>query len=329
MSSGKTQESFPLTSDDLQILKGWMFSTAIDSLLYGINATLTFAVFYAILLQQNRPSKPQLALLSLLVVMLMITSASLILELAFIIIQIPLNGYNIANIRYVIQQVLHIEIAKPVIERLNYVIGDGIVVWRAWIMFPRDYTVKFALIICGTFADSGLASARVLHGGPAANGHGAQSSALVMCLPLLFTNATATALIGYKAWRHGQDISKNLKDCGKQVSKAHKILILLVESGMLYCGLWIAYLVISLTSSGEQAPSFQTFASAMPILATVYPVLIILVVAFEKSKEDMTSANDMSLSQSIRFASAQVPASQTSESEVESQTQRQVEISVL
>jgi hypothetical protein len=75
--------------------------------------------------------------------------------------------------------------------------------------------------------------------------------------------------------------------------------------------------------------AFQGFEIIMPHLAvsililsnssfteilrkTIYPVFIILIVSVEKSQEEMKSANEMSLSQSIRFA--RIAASQASES---------------
>ncbi|KAF5336787.1 hypothetical protein D9758_017708 [Tetrapyrgos nigripes] len=316
--------SLPLSNSDLATLKEWIFQIAIEWLIHGVNVTLALTVFCAILSQQKYPSRPQLVLLAVVVFMLIIATTYATLNVLFVLVQIPLNGYNVDNVAHVIQQVTDIDIALNMVERLNYVIGDGIVLWRAWILFPRDLVVKGVLLICfmgslgGALADGGLVAVRFLHN-PADPGK--KRDTLVMALPLLITNMAATGLIAYKAWLHGRDIRKTLKDCGNQVSRAQKILMLLVESGMIYCGIWITYIIINFSTEASST-AFTIISSALPALAigTLYPILIILIVALEKSREAIRSRNDMSLSQSIRFASVETAASQP-DSQVERQTE--------
>ncbi|KAF5361240.1 hypothetical protein D9758_010246 [Tetrapyrgos nigripes] len=314
--------SLPLSNNDLAVIKGWIFEMAIAWLIHGVNVTLALTILYAILSQQKYPSRPQLLLLAVVVLMLILETTQATLNVLFSLVQIPLSGYNVVNVANVIQQLTDMEIALNMVVRLNYVIGDGIVVWRAWIMFPRNLVVKSVLFICfmgslgGAFADGGLGAVRHLHN---INDNGQKKDALIMTLPLLITNMVATGLIGWKAWLHGQDIKKTLKDCGNQVSKAQKILMLLVESGMIYCGIWITYIIINFSTEGLSV-AFQTITAALPGLATLYPIFIVLIVAVERSREELRSQNDMSLSQSIRFASVETAASQT-ESQVERQTE--------
>ncbi|KAF5353602.1 hypothetical protein D9758_013777 [Tetrapyrgos nigripes] len=322
MLQAQQPSSFPLSNSDLLVIKSWIFGTAIEWLILGVNATLALTIFFAILSQQTYRSGPQLLLLALVVSMLILATTDATLSLQFFLLQIRLLGYSVVNVAIFQQQVVDIRIAGNMVSRLNYVIGDGIVVWRAWVMFPRNLVVKGILLICfmgslgGALADGGLAAAELLHG---STDLGNRVNILIMALPLLITNMAATGLIGYKAWLHGQDIKKTLKDCGNQVSRAQKILMLLFESGMIYCGVWITDTILSFsTKIGSIA--FQTIATALPGLATLYPILIILLVALERSREEIRSRNDMSLSQSIRFASVQTAASQT-ESQVERQTE--------
>ncbi|KAF5329916.1 hypothetical protein D9758_018796 [Tetrapyrgos nigripes] len=322
MLQAQQPSSLPLSNSDLAVLKVWIFEIAIAWLFHGVNATLALTIFHAILSRQNYPSGSQLILLTLVIFMLILATTYATLNMLSILLQLPLNGYSVVNVANVIQQITYLDIAEEMLARLNYVIGDGIVVWRAWIMFPRNLLVKGILVVCfmgslgGAFADGGLAAIRFLH---SFADPGKKKDVLIMTLPLLITNMAATGLIGYKAWLHGQDIKKTLKDCGNQISRAQKILMLLVESGMIYCGVWITYIIIS-WSTGPSSVAFQTIASALPSLATLYPILIVLVVALERSREEIRSRNDMSLSQSIRFVSVQTATSQT-DSQVERQTE--------
>jgi hypothetical protein len=61
------------------------------------------------------------------------------------------------------------------------------------------------------------------------------------------------------------------------------------------------------------------FTDSLRLSKTIYPAFIILMVFMEKSQEEMKMANEMSLSQSIRFASV-IAASQASRSLEEAAT---------
>ncbi|THU78062.1 hypothetical protein K435DRAFT_877057 [Dendrothele bispora CBS 962.96] len=203
------------------------------------------------------------------------------------------------------------EIVANFMERMNFLISDGIVVWRAWIMFPHNIVVRSMLAICmigsfvGTFVDVGISSVRFLRD---PTNTGEKSGLLIMALPFIITNAVATGTIGWKAWCHHKDIKQNLDLSGNSISRVQKVLLLLVESGVVYCALWIAYTIVSF--EGAQSTSFQVYSSAMPSISALYPILIILIAALENSKDDPgfngnldSKGNGLTLSQSIRFAS--------------------------
>ncbi|THU75773.1 hypothetical protein K435DRAFT_880195 [Dendrothele bispora CBS 962.96] len=140
-----------------------------------------------------------------------------------------------------------------------------------------------------------------------------------MSLPLLITNVLATALIGYKAWSHREAIKQNLMSTGTNMSKALKTLWLMIESGLVYCIIWMAYIIVIETGPNPR-DAFATspalvFTSIIPLLAALFPSLVILVAALEDAKEpgnnlspDGNYISD-SLSQSIRFASENAVAS--------------------
>ncbi|KAF5361266.1 hypothetical protein D9758_010311 [Tetrapyrgos nigripes] len=312
-----TQQSYPLNSFDVYLLRSWLVEIAVPWLLYGINAMLLLFLSYILLSQQNHPTKPQLILLILVVFMLILSTACVTLETQFTLEQLPFlsEGLTDAKFDYIVHKSAHIRIALGVLGRTNYIIGDGIVVWRAWIMFPYNQLVKNILILCmlasfvGTFADAGLAAASFQR-----LQLGSTTNDLIMAIPLLVTNIIATGLNGYKAYLHNKDIREHLSQCDTHVTKAQKILLLLVESGMVYCGIWIATICVLAAANEakvELTLAYLIFFTSLPFLSALYPILIILLVALERSKEDIRSMNEMSLSQSIRFASAQPAASQS------------------
>ncbi|THV02911.1 hypothetical protein K435DRAFT_792147 [Dendrothele bispora CBS 962.96] len=220
------------------------------------------------------------------------------------IIQIPFTGYNPPNVREYISLITGLQIGLDLMERLNYIVGDIVVVWRAWVLFPRQIPAKIALSIClmGSFAGVSLDTGLLVKGVMKSHSDAwNKSETMILAVPLIFTNLTATALIGLKAWYHFQNIQNNLGSTNGSS-----------KSGFLYLAFWIAYLVLGLTQDNDTTAS-QAYQAIMPELVAIYPVLIILLVAHEDNKPE--NLNDMSLSQSIRFASAQASESEVHHSE--------------
>ncbi|KAF5348971.1 hypothetical protein D9758_014213 [Tetrapyrgos nigripes] len=202
------QLSYPLSSSDIYAIKEWILELAIQWLLYGADATLLLSASCILLSQQKHHSMSQRTLLALVVLMLILSSASIALNSVFVLIQIPSlgNDVDLINSEGFTVRLLQVVAASGIVDRVNYVTGDGIVVWRAWAMYPRNFLVKVILIICmiasvvGTFLDAGIGAARVLGSSDFSDILGKKTSALMMCLPLLGTNIIATVCIGYKAW---------------------------------------------------------------------------------------------------------------------------------
>ncbi|THU80631.1 hypothetical protein K435DRAFT_695276, partial [Dendrothele bispora CBS 962.96] len=122
----------------------------------------------------------------------------------------------------------------------QYVIGDIIVVWRAWVLFPERLAVKVTLSICllGSFGMNLLIIMTVFFYQITVG-----TSNIILTIPLIFTNFTATILIAFKAWHHFQSIQRNLGSTNRSSSKVLKILFLLIESGLLYLAFWVISVV--------------------------------------------------------------------------------------
>ncbi|KAL1701521.1 hypothetical protein EV121DRAFT_282580 [Schizophyllum commune] len=103
--------------------------------------------------------------------------------------------------------------------------------------------------------------------------NGLQSSAIMMEIPLLITNAVSTILRLISGWR--------------KTSRAEKILILLLESGTLYCILWAVRFGIDL---------YNGAGTVYVVYTGILPTLILLVVAMRRS------ATTTQVSHNMRFA---------------------------
>ncbi|KAI0093035.1 hypothetical protein BDY19DRAFT_921665 [Irpex rosettiformis] len=115
------------------------------------------------------------------------------------------------------------------------------------------------------------------------------------CISLAL-NLWATFAIGYKAWIHKSVIKKYLSAGGKR-TQSEKILLLLIDSGLLYCALW------AVVTAGEfqyWRGSFDFAEPGMPItaylqdgalihLVGIYPTVLVIMFSLQRSQSNKES----------------------------------------
>ncbi|KAI0808345.1 hypothetical protein C8Q74DRAFT_1188102, partial [Fomes fomentarius] len=119
-----------------------------------------------------------------------------------------------------------------------------IVWWRAWNLWRSSrgvllLYVALALATFGTY-DMVLSTDRfneqaTTTSGTLFSGNQAGSAASVLTL---VTNISATILVGMKALEHRDSVRRYLK-VGSRRTRAEKILAILLESGIVYCVIWV------------------------------------------------------------------------------------------
>ncbi|KAH8991489.1 hypothetical protein EDB86DRAFT_3079902 [Lactarius hatsudake] len=149
-----------------------------------------------------------------------------------------------------------------------YTLSDIVCAWRAVVLWNRDKRVIAVLLLfilgtTGTYKVS-LLVVVVCSSGPtlvAAAGCElglsvipifkppyniipitANSGPLIMVGPTLATNLISTGLIAWKAWQHRVSVRKHLGE-GTGSVRVDRVFALLIESGFIYCCLWIVYLI--------------------------------------------------------------------------------------
>ncbi|KAI0027379.1 hypothetical protein K488DRAFT_90920 [Vararia minispora EC-137] len=180
-------------------------------------------------------------------------------------------------------------VATPVIlQTINIIVGDGIVLWRMCVVWSRN---KIVVWISGVlvFLTAGFyivfaivqvvpESMRMLP---------ASSTAIVgpiaFCLSFA-SNALATGMIAYKFWQNRTHIREELRSRSRR-SAAEGGLILLIESGVLYVVLWAFYFATSFRA-GMLGAFGAALELAMQQLTGLYPTLLVVIIAFQKSKID-------------------------------------------
>ncbi|KAI4524474.1 hypothetical protein K523DRAFT_244756, partial [Schizophyllum commune Tattone D] len=85
-------------------------------------------------------------------------------------------------------------------------------------------------------------------------------------------------------------------------TRVGKILVLLVESGLIYCLIWAVYLVINITEGPNTLAAYGVITAAYHSIAGIYPTFIVLVVAMQRSAAE--SICETRISHSVHFASS-------------------------
>jgi len=171
-------------------------------------------------------------------------------------------------------------------EQIQLIINDGIVVWRAWILYPGQKWVKIALCFLLAAAIGLSVPSLILTITPAA---GLLAAPGTVTLSKIFdnisfcssfvTNLVATLLILHKlrVQRHSHILNLGQK---RSMTRGQRVLLVLVESGLVFCGLQAMDLaLLFIPSSPSSDIAFFVFGNTcfwatMPL----FPFIVIIMV---------------------------------------------------
>ncbi|KAJ7745445.1 hypothetical protein DFH07DRAFT_833646 [Mycena maculata] len=216
---------------------------------------------------------------------------------------------------------------------LNYCLSDGVVVWRAWIICLRNHrkylwiTIVFlgitTLTVIATiaFRIAGLVES------PIANlasgdfvGEAINILQVTTLVTSLLSNLTATGVVGATALQHWRTIRGALNG-EKKSTRSNDILLLVVESGVIYC--FSAVLV--LLSAIIRLPHGTLGDIYTPInvqIAGAYPTVVLLLVSTKRSLNDSTFSDDTYVGSSVSHPAKSGPPGLNSVSTTSNQSMR-------
>ncbi|EKM60790.1 uncharacterized protein PHACADRAFT_203941 [Phanerochaete carnosa HHB-10118-sp] len=163
---------------------------------------------------------------------------------------------------------------------VNIILSDSIVLWRAWVLWSkrRLFIVISAILVLTTLIIS-LLNVRSDSVCPPGGEVGwafydfDSIYGLSAVILSLLTNIWATSLIAYKAWEHRQSVRRMFRGGSIGVRSA-KILMLFVDSGLLYCGLWA---LLTITVATDQYYKGRSSTMSLFINDTGYIFITVLV----------------------------------------------------
>ncbi|KAF5346140.1 hypothetical protein D9758_009981 [Tetrapyrgos nigripes] len=189
---------------------------------------------------------------------------------------------------------------------INYILGDAIVVWRAWVLYSQNMTVRASLAFCmiGSFVATIIDVVISIREVPRTHEEREGLGTLGFFLPLLATNLVATSLVAYRVWQHRawwSELASATRISGASMSE--KILVIILESGILFIFYWIIAMLSALRVLGILA--HELLECILPQLEGIYLTLVILAVTYQQRV-----ANASTISLDI-FSAVDMPVSST------------------
>ncbi|KAL1744993.1 hypothetical protein HDZ31DRAFT_63561 [Schizophyllum fasciatum] len=243
--------------------------------LYGLQTALSALALVALARRQRKT-------LHFAVIFVASTTATVTFSMIFLARQPPIFGAQPSDM----SGSLHV-----MRMALIYLLSDALVCWRTWVLWRDNRLVHTIIAFCMACTTVGVVTESVckIMGVLAHQPH----SALIVNLPLLVTNAVATGLVGLRLWLYRRNVAKYFSpfSVGSQVQS---LMILLVESGLVYCILWIANLVVDSTVPMSSPSGATVYASAMVLLAGIYATLVVVCVMLQQRAASTAMALEQS-----------------------------------
>ncbi|KAI1784824.1 hypothetical protein LXA43DRAFT_190553, partial [Ganoderma leucocontextum] len=302
------------------VIRENLVGVALPFALYGIFVLLCGASIHS-LVQHNNRTRPTTLILSLALLALFssttvytVISFLGILEQSFI--QVVYNGLDLWNIDsglggappsdFSMDSEQFISCAPTATLTINILLGDAIVCWRACVLWRGNRILMGAciMLLLTTFAlgtaDTKYACSWEAGGSwqpdPHADGTGSLyqgfSYGVAATVLSLSTNLFSTAAVMVKAWQSRRTLKRYVVT-GPMVSQTEKVFSLLIESGAIYCALWVMVLAwqagtymgmgwIAGDNSFWDIFNVIMNGALVPLIA-IYPTVIIVLVALSRS----------------------------------------------
>ncbi|KAJ3796331.1 hypothetical protein GGU11DRAFT_788682 [Lentinula aff. detonsa] len=258
-----------------------------EMILYGIYSTL-FTVSTYIMIGQGLDVPSRKFLLGLTTFMYTVTTMYMAASIANMIqlIQSLFFGFSTRN-------VINIQIFNALFL-VNYGLTDGVVVWRAWVLCRYDHrTALFTSVFflcCALLSEMSTIAVRVtLSCLPPSDENAFLSLSRVINITQvsnlglsLLTNLTATGTVSFKAWR-----LRKMFFVGPR-PRAGKIMVFIVESGVLYSISLITILIATLIPLPKGTLG-DLYTPVNLQLAGMYPLIVLIMVNKNRTLDKVVS----------------------------------------
>jgi len=273
-----------------EVMRQMFMPTLVETFFFGMYSALF--IFSTIVLYRRPPSRVRHVMLALSVVMYAVSATHWALNISYI------EAFKAG----LLAKAVTIGFALKYLPSINYILSDGILLWRAWVLWNRRFllfitpliflvctfvtTISSAIYFFNAFqVKSGYVILNKELGSTAIRTSSALATAAAFFT--IGTNIWATGLIFIRAWQHRR-VLRSLGVKGTFRSNTEKTLAFLVESGVLYLFCWIAYMSTNAVRLVGN-PGIGFFHAIIVQIVGMYPTMIVVVVAMQLSTADILS----------------------------------------
>ncbi|KAL1663803.1 hypothetical protein GGF50DRAFT_127735 [Schizophyllum commune] len=276
MASNSSDLPLRLLPEDVVFWQSTLLQIAVDAVFYGMQA----AIFVAAMIASARQERPARFITTVIVILFISSTTGIVTDILFYVYNTPVimdRDPAASEATF-----LALVILTQICTRYNVLVSDAIVVWRAWILSRDSRLAKAALSLCMIGSVAGVITECVWWARDRTVTNGVVTRTLIMDIPLLSTNVVATVLVGMRVWTYRRDIKVHIGPW-KSKTRVERALILLLESGFVYCIIWIASMAIDITMGTGNLYAYRAIGISYHSIAGIYPTLIALVVALQRS----------------------------------------------
>jgi len=258
---------------------------------WGIYALL-FSVSVCLLVKKGlRGSTPRKILLFSTCLMFTASTALASVDTAIYLVQFSAGDY--------IPTSNGLQLACEILFDSLFLMGDSIVIWRTWMVCPdRKLLVLLPITLWfgGFTCLISLIGVAIHNGASSAWTIGVYDAPTTLKLSMATaglsaaTNFFSTLLISWKAWQRRALFNIQTASTGGPGTRAHKILSLLIESGFIYFGLWVAQM-LNFYANSKALVLKGVLSGAYDMVIGTYPTLIIILVHLDYTVWDSTQSD--------------------------------------
>ncbi|KAI0339438.1 hypothetical protein BDW22DRAFT_597058 [Trametopsis cervina] len=266
-----------------------LIALVLEGVMFGIYTALVGQTFYLILKKERRDQK-SIILSLLLFLMFSISTIHLAIDMSY-----DFDQFLYHNAAVDAPEVFN-RFGDPrlgvfiMLMLINCIIGDIIVMWRVWALWSRSWKVTSLpgiFWIASIVACTGCGHAFTIApagGNLALPGNPITPWAIAFIASTFMTNTTSVCAITYRYWIYKRDITSIL---GKTIdganSRSARILLIVIESGFLYCVTWLVLLIAYVAGNQSVVVLIIEIISQ---LTAIYPALIIVLVCMKRTQLD-------------------------------------------
>ncbi|KAF7376407.1 hypothetical protein MSAN_00056200 [Mycena sanguinolenta] len=262
-------------------------SLVVQTLFFGVY-TLIIILSTQMLMKRGLKTQANRILLAITIFMYLLSAAYWIFRVADLISRIQIFIENPQSLQEVSTPVTHLLTLFNALPLINYILCDGVVIWRARLLCAQDHRKHMYLplffLALTTAAVAGIIGLRISSTVIKSFSKKPPFTDAINVLQVavlnmsLISNLSSTGVVAITAWQHRQAI----RDGFNKTSKGDQILRILLDSGVLYClaqsvGLAANFIRLPYGTLGD------LYSPVNYQIAGAYTPIVLLLVSTQKS----------------------------------------------